>query len=258
MRSNCFEKKAARHQLVHELRAQGLSYKQIQERTGFSQVSIWKYLKTTEPEVSPRRALSLARLEIAKQMKADGKTYRQIGAHFGLTAASALELIREGPAQVFSGVCCVCGRSRDDLIRHHTDYLKDEGELVCRECHIKHFHPDALNKAKSANADKRVDEKIAILEFMGWTELNVSIRDNGRRHITGRPPEYPKSIDAPNPLKDLNAIHLAEARLTEEQKIRYQEQITRMGLKDPSVSCWDLIHATAEVKSSALLAVIRP
>lgn len=259
MRSNCFEKKAARHQLVHQLRAQGMSYREISERVGVKAVTIWKYLTTPEPTVSKRRALSLERLRIAKEMKAAGATYREIGERFGMTASAAVEVLRAGAAETIHGICSQCGQEKDDLVRHHTDYINDTGIWVCRSCHMK-FHPEALNKAKAARADKRVEDKFTILRFSGWTNLQVSIRDNGRRFITGVPPGGTKPIEAPHALRDLNALHAAESKLTREQQRDLVDWFSRNAVDEPQdgeaftvPAEWDFYHAPAEIRSNALL-----
>lgn len=148
-------RKAARHALVHKLRAAGASYKEIAAKVGVNNVTIWKYLKTPEVVVPPRRQLSLERQDVARRMKQEGATYAQIGERFGVSAQSVCELVRDGAPQMQSGVCPVCSQQRGDLVPHHTDYIKDETMLVCRACHMKLFHPDATAVATAASANKR-------------------------------------------------------------------------------------------------------
>jgi hypothetical protein len=58
----------------------------------------------------------------------------------------------------------------------------------------------------------------------------------------------------PQPL-DLDAIHLVEAKLSEEQRIGYMLELSKGG--PPEKGYWRLIHASAEVKLRCLAAVIR-
>lgn len=251
MRSSVFLRKAERHKQVHELRNAGKSYKEIAAIVGIKSVTIWKYLQTTEPQISPRRQLSLDRQKEARVMKQAGATYKEIGDHFGFSASSACELVRDGGPERRSGICPVCNQQSDDLLPHHTNYITDDKEFVCRKCHIKTFHPESLNKAKAACADKRVDDKVAILRVIGWSELRVSIKDNGRRHIVGLPPGGDRSIEAPNPLKDLNAMRDAAIALQPNAPMwsAYCAMVKRF---DPPG-----IPATAEQLSDAFLRVIR-
>lgn len=262
MRSNVFERKAERHRLVHQLRAAGASYKEISEKVGVNSVTIWKYLQTPEPVVPPRRALSLERQRIAREMKANGATYQEIGDKFGFTAASACELVRDGPPERRSGICPVCQQQSDELLPHHINYLTDEKEFVCRKCHVKAFHPEALNRAKSARADKRVDEKCAILKAIGWTEIKTSIRANGRRNIVGLPPGGKKSIEAPNVLKDLNALHTAVMTLSESDRDDFNAILRELVEKDwdDPVTLRDIdrfVNADAVARSEAFLILLK-
>lgn len=251
MRSKTFERKAQRHRLVHELRAAGASYREIAEKVGVKSVTIWKYLKTPEPVIPPRRALSLERFEIAKKMKAEGATYQQIGLHFGICAQAAVELLTESDGVPRSGECSECHRHANKLVFHHTDYLKDEGVWICQSCHSKN-HPEALNAAKAARADKRVEDKKTILAFIGWTQIETSVRANGRRNIKGVPPLGTKAIEAPDALKDLNTLHLAEMALTPVERREYRELLASI-VGDPN----EIAFANSNQRSEAILAMIR-
>lgn len=154
MRHKAFLRKAARHQLVHELRAAGASYKEISEKVGVKSVTIWKYLKTYDPVVPPRRALSLERQEEARKMKQAGATYQAIGERFGMTAQSACELLRDAAPVQMHGTCEVCGEDAD-LVQHHTDYVLNTVIAVCRSCHMKEFHAETTAKATLTSAIDR-------------------------------------------------------------------------------------------------------
>lgn len=154
MLSNSFTQKSERHSLVHRLNAEGKSAKEISEIVGVKRVTIWKYLKTLEPAVPPRRQKSLEQCAVARQMKADGKTYAEIGEHFGFSPQSAASLIKAAPETDRFGVCSVCGNEAN-LCFHHTDYIKNEYLAVCRACHMKLFHPQATKSATKASANKR-------------------------------------------------------------------------------------------------------
>lgn len=251
MRSNVFLQKVERHKQIHALREQGCTYKEIADAVGVNTVSVWKYLKSKEPVVPPRRKLSLERQKIAREMKAAGATYREIGEHFGFSAASACELVRDGAGQRRAGVCPICNSQSDDLIPHHTNYLTDEKMWICRKCHLERIHPDAINRAKAARADDRVKDKTAILDAMGWKEIKVEVKPNGRRHIVGIPPNESKPIEAPNPLKDLNAIRCAELKLNEAQ-----EKTWRGWMETICGTQGGMLHASVEQRAEAFLRTI--
>lgn len=251
MRSECFSKKAERHRLVHELRKAGASYKEIADKVGVKSVTIWKYLKTSEPVVPPRRALSLTRQAEARAMKQAGASYSEIGKQFGVSAASACELIRTGPPEKRFGVCPLC-HAEKELIPHHVNYITDERQFVCRACHTRVLHPQSLTLANGARADKRVDDKLLLLRFLGWSYLRVSIRQNGRRHIVGIPPNQTTCIEAPNPLRDLNILVMAERQLNTVQMARYVDELRTLG-----ITGWKAISASADERSQCLLKILR-
>jgi len=60
---------------------------------------------------------------------------------------------------------------------------------------------------------KPEDQRIAFLEYLGWTDLNRDSKLGNYRALRGTSPEGKKDQIAPNPLKDLNIIHKAEQKL---------------------------------------------
>lgn len=142
MQSKCFEDKSRRHKLVHEMRQAGATYKEIEAAVGVKAVTIWKYLQTELPVVPQRLQLSRDRFNEAAKMKAAGATYQQIGEKFGITTQSAAEILKADPYKERVGTCSVCGKENTQVCFHHTDYVKNSYEPVCRSCHMKRIHPE--------------------------------------------------------------------------------------------------------------------
>lgn len=60
------------------------------------------------------------------------------------------------------------------------------------------------------NVMNHEDQRIAFLEYFGWTDLNRESRIGNYRALRGTSPEGVKNQIAPNPLRDLNVINRAE------------------------------------------------
>lgn len=64
---------------------------------------------------------------------------------------------------------------------------------------------------------------------MGWTNLNRFSRMLNYRALRGTSPDGKPNQIAPNPLFDLNIIHVAEKSLTLDQDMKYNKLISNIG-----------------------------
>lgn len=92
---------------------------------------------------------------------------------------------------------------------------------------------------------------IAIAEACGWTSFYCA-----GHFVCAHPPGENKSTDLPDYCADLNAMHSVEAEMLGHQMIRYQASLNEICPKDPHVSCWDLIHASARQRAEAFMRTI--
>lgn len=139
--------------------------RQAVESMIFSGVEIVKLCAVSQSFVSIcRRRLGLARMkrgrkigftdansERAKEireLKAAGLTYREIAIRFGISYQRCQQLLRpHRMTYPHIGACAICG-ARCSLNAHHTDYLNNTIEWLCRSCHgAQHGRPI---KAKAA------------------------------------------------------------------------------------------------------------
>lgn len=97
-------------------------------------------------------------------------------------------------------------------------------------------------------------QRIQIAKACGWED----VREWPNLGLAGRRPNTPMLY--PEPLddftNDLNAMHDAESCLLGYQMIRYQAELDAVTPKNPHVSCWDIIHATAAERAEAFLKAI--
>lgn len=75
-------------------------------------------------------------------------------------------------------------------------------------------------------------QRIAFLQYLGWTELNRDSKLGNYRALRGTSPEGKKNQIAPNPLKDLNIIHNAEKVLPD--LYLYRRFLYLVVLEDPT------------------------
>lgn len=64
-----------------------------------------------------------------------------------------------------------------------------------------------------------------LLEILGWTNLNRDSKLGGYRALRGTSPQGVKNQVAPNPLKNLNAIHEIESHLYGDSQKRYIREL---------------------------------
>jgi hypothetical protein len=97
-------------------------------------------------------------------------------------------------------------------------------------------------------------QRIAIAEACGWTlDLKSAIRVDGYRiEVWGKRPHEA----LPDYLNDLNAMHEAEAILTEKQRLFYHVNLMKLQKADFVAGFWFLIHATATQRAEAFLRTI--
>jgi hypothetical protein len=91
-------------------------------------------------------------------------------------------------------------------------------------------------------------QRIAIAEACGWTcnqfgLWGIDFADG----VSGSPPDY---------LNDLNAMHEAEAILTEKQRLFYHVKLMKLQKADFVAGFWFLIYATAAQRAEAFLRTI--
>lgn len=100
-------------------------------------------------------------------------------------------------------------------------------------------------------------KRIKIAEWCGWEfqPLPPSANPEDRSGWYHKPSERLRKAP-PDYLFDLNAMHDAQSLLSESQKVHYQEALSTLTRKNPHVSCWDLIHASARQRAEALLSVM--
>ena len=105
-------------------------------------------------------------------------------------------------------------------------------------------------------------QRIAIAEACGWSKNN----------------EYPVGLDGSRPwanplyescwlvyddwnlpdfLNDLNAMHEAEKRLTEQQEFHYHDELHKLCNKGKRHACYESIRATAAQRAEAFLRTLK-
>lgn len=90
-----------------------------------------------------REQKKATRVTIIREMKASGKTYAQIGKQMGVSRQRIQQLIafsREEREELMARAgkkCEDCGTPYGKLDTHHTDYIKNEGIVLCVPCHKK-------------------------------------------------------------------------------------------------------------------------
>ena len=96
---------------------------------------------------------------------------------------------------------------------------------------------------------------IAIAEKCGWTHLELGPWGGWP---FGCPPKRVNcdKFRIPNYCTDLNAMHSVEAGLVGHEMVKYQAVLSDITTKNPHVSCWDLIHATARQRAEAFLRTV--
>lgn len=74
----------------------------------------------------------------ARKLKESGVSYSDIGKQFGVSRQRIQQLMKPDISRV--GNCADCGIFRIALHFHHTNYLTDDGVLLCQSCHRRrHF-----------------------------------------------------------------------------------------------------------------------
>lgn len=105
-------------------------------------------------EQSPRRA-------VARELKAGGMTYAQIGERMGITRQRAQQLVAPTPLMQkklvarANGKCERCGKG-GKLHGHHNNYDGNPGEFLCASCHqLEHLknmeNPEKVSVKKNVS-----------------------------------------------------------------------------------------------------------
>lgn len=74
--------------------------------------------------------------QIAQALKAQGKTYSEIGSLLGVSRTRAMQYLMP-PCNTTPGPCARCGRNSKHLHRHHIDYSTHVIQLICPSCHAR-------------------------------------------------------------------------------------------------------------------------
>lgn len=77
------------------------------------------------------------RTALARRLKQQGMSYRDVGRRLGITPGGAMGLIMPKGSSKPDGICQNCGDTVGQLHRHHSSYDKDPDELLCPACHGK-------------------------------------------------------------------------------------------------------------------------
>jgi hypothetical protein len=92
---------------------------------------------------------------------------------------------------------------------------------------------------------KTETQRAAIAEACGWKFFSPSFAVMDARECD----EYE---EAPDYLSDLNAMHMAEAKLTTKQRRQFHTELAYV-VGNIHAETWDLIHATAAQRAEAFL-----
>lgn len=118
---------------------------------------------------------------------------------------------------------------------------------------------------------KPEDQRIASLEYLGWTDLNRDSKLGNYRALRGTSPDGKKDQIAPNPLKDLNIIHEAERVLIEKSEtnhgpdywVMYMDRLNTIicdHFDEPKnadiETLWEMIHAGTQHRLEAFLKTV--
>lgn len=93
---------------------------------------------------------------------------------------------------------------------------------------------------------------IAIAEHLGWHVLRPVINNC----ILARKSQKDGWSVPPNYAGDLNAMHEAEKKLSELERIRYVAMLRTIAPEDPGVEGWSFCHGASVYRASAFVRVI--
>ncbi len=98
----------------------------------------------------------------ARKMKLAGHSYAEIGKALGVSRQRAQQYVRIPLHAPKGGTCDKCGSTVKVLHYHHTDYAKDQFEVLCARCHGKIHHPFSvpLNKGGKVGRPKLPQNKV--------------------------------------------------------------------------------------------------
>lgn len=147
-------------------------------------------------ERSPRR-------EIARQLMAEGKTYKQAGEILGVSRQRVQQLVRPTDnlrkmiIEKSGNKCSFCGKEGGRLHIHHPDYLDNEAVVLCKSCHRRlhggNMTGDGINKKFTVTRiDKEIldsarklaeeDHRSAPQEIRWLIEQEIARRENVKAH----------------------------------------------------------------------------
>jgi hypothetical protein len=100
------------------------------------------------------------------------------------------------------------------------------------------------------------EQRIAIAEACGWKHYHEDLWVDP--DFSGDPDGFSELQcgDLPDYHSDLNAMHEAEAILTEKQRLFYHVNLMKLQKADFVAGFWFLIHATAAQRAEAFLRTI--
>ena len=105
-------------------------------------------------------------------------------------------------------------------------------------------------------------QRIAFLQYLGWTELNRDSKLGNYRALRGVSPDGKPNQIAPNPLLNLNIIHEAENTFTLSQLVKYASNLESIAIRGRFDICserevWaSCINATSAQKLEAFLITV--
>lgn len=100
---------------------------------------------------------------------------------------------------------------------------------------------------------KSEDQRIAFLQYLGWTDLIRDSKLGNYRALRGTSPEGKKNQIAPNPLTNLNVIHEARKTLiTINDRCMYANYLWDC----MNETHWDMCDKTAQEQLKAFLKTV--
>jgi hypothetical protein len=79
---------------------------------------------------------------------------------------------------------------------------------------------------------KPEEQRIAFLQYLGWTELNRDSKLGNFRALRGTSPDGKTNQVAPNPLLDLNVIHEVEKQFSLPILVKYSANLKSILVRD--------------------------